>query len=148
MTCRPACFASACLARRAPLSGGELAANGEAGQSTVLTLRQLALAVKFVGGRCDDHRVPRIFAPGWHVAAGHGSAEELVDLAHEFGEEKLSAVVNTALSEHVERLGRLATLRQLLDRWEAQAGPVPPAVRADAVAAFDEADAGPSIAAG
>ena len=74
--------------------------------------------------------------------------EELVDLAHEFGEEKLSAVVNTALAEHVERLGRLATLRQLLDRWEAQAGPVPNDVRADAVAAFDEADASPSIAAG
>ena len=32
--------------------------------------------------------------------------EELVDLAHAFGEEKLSAVVNTALAEHVERLGR------------------------------------------
>ena len=30
--------------------------------------------------------------------------EELVDLAHAFGEEKLSAVVNTAwLAEHVER---------------------------------------------
>jgi hypothetical protein len=36
--------------------------------------------------------------------------EELVDLAHEFGEEKQSAVVNTALAEHVEQLGRLATL--------------------------------------
>lgn len=74
--------------------------------------------------------------------------EELVALAHEFGEEKLSAVVNTALAEHVERLGRLATLRQLLDRWEAQAGPVPPDVQADAVAAFDEADGSPSVAAG
>ena len=74
--------------------------------------------------------------------------EELVDLAHEFGEEKLSAVVNTALAEHVERLSRLATLRQLLDRWEAQAGPVPPDVRADAAAAFDEADGSQSIAAG
>jgi post-segregation antitoxin (ccd killing protein) len=74
--------------------------------------------------------------------------EELVDLAHAFGEEKLSAVVNTALAEHVERLGRLATLRHLLDQWEAQAGPVPPEVRADAAAAFDEAEAGPGIAAG
>jgi hypothetical protein len=74
--------------------------------------------------------------------------EELVDLAHEFGEEKLSAVVNTALAEHVERLGRLATLRQLLDRWEAQAGPVPSDVLADAAAAFDEADSSQSIAAG
>lgn len=69
-------------------------------------------------------------------------------LARPWSEEELSAVVNTALAEHVERLGRLATLRQLLDRWEAQAGPVPPDVRADAAAAFDEADAGPSIAAG
>jgi hypothetical protein len=74
--------------------------------------------------------------------------EELVDLVHAFGEEKLSAVVNTALAEHVERLGRLATLRHLLDRWEATAGPVPPEVRADAAAAFDEAGDGPSVAAG
>lgn len=74
--------------------------------------------------------------------------EELVELAHEFGDEKLSAVVNTALAEHVERLGRLATLRQLLDRWETQAGPIPSEVRADAVAAFDEADDGPGMAAG
>jgi hypothetical protein len=74
--------------------------------------------------------------------------EELVDLAHSFGEEKLSAVVNAALAEHVERLGRLATLRQLLDRWEAEAGPVSPEARADAAAAFDEIDDGPSVAAG
>jgi hypothetical protein len=74
--------------------------------------------------------------------------EELVDLAHEFGEEKLSAVVNAALSEHIERLGRLATLRRLLDQWEAQAGPVSAEVRADAAAAFDEAEDSPSVAAG
>jgi post-segregation antitoxin (ccd killing protein) len=74
--------------------------------------------------------------------------EELVELAHAFGEERLSAVVNTALAEHVERLGRLATLRQLLDRWEAQAGPLPPDVRADAAAAFDEAEDSPGTAAG
>ena len=74
--------------------------------------------------------------------------EELVDLAHEFGEEKLSAVVNAALAEHVERLGRLAALRHLLDRWEATAGPVPPEFRADAAAAFDEAGDGPGLAAG
>jgi post-segregation antitoxin (ccd killing protein) len=73
--------------------------------------------------------------------------EELVDLAHAFGEEKLSAVVNAALAEHVERLGRLASLRQLLDQWEAQAGPVPPDLRADAAAAFDEADDSPGVAA-
>jgi hypothetical protein len=74
--------------------------------------------------------------------------EELVDLAHAFGAEKLSAVVNAALAEHVERLGRLATLRQLLDRWEAEAGPVPPDVRAEAADAFDEAEDSPSVAAG
>lgn len=65
--------------------------------------------------------------------------EELVSLAHTLGEETLSAVVNTALAEHVERLARLATLRDLLDRWDAQAGPVSPEVQADAAAAFDEA---------
>ena len=74
--------------------------------------------------------------------------EELVDLAHALGEDKLSAVVNTALAEHVERLGRLATLRQLLDRWDAQAGPVPAEIRADAAAAFDEAEGSPGLAAG
>jgi hypothetical protein len=74
--------------------------------------------------------------------------EELVDLAHAFGEEKLSAVVSTALAEHVDRLGRLATLRQLLARWEVQAGPVPPELCADAAAAFDEAGDSPSMAAG
>lgn len=74
--------------------------------------------------------------------------EELVDLAHALGEDKLSAVVNTALAEHVERLGRLATLRQLLDQWDAQAGPVPAEVRADAAAAFDEAEGSPGLAAG
>jgi len=74
--------------------------------------------------------------------------EELVDLAHEFGAEKLSTVVNAALAEHVERLGRLATLRQLLDQWEAQAGPVPPDIRADAAAAFDAAEDSPGLATG
>ena len=74
--------------------------------------------------------------------------EELVDLAHAFGEEKLSAIVNTALAEHVERLGRLAALRHLLDQWETQAGPVPPEAQADAAAAFDEVDDGPTMAAG
>jgi post-segregation antitoxin (ccd killing protein) len=74
--------------------------------------------------------------------------EELVDMAHALGEDRLSAVVNTALAEHVERLGRLATLRELLDLWEAQAGPVPAEVRSDAAAAFDEAEDSPGLAAG
>ena len=74
--------------------------------------------------------------------------EHLVDLAHAFGDDKLSAVVNSALAEHVERLGRLAALRQLLDRWDAEAGPVPADARADALAAFDEAEDSPGVAAG
>jgi hypothetical protein len=52
-----------------------------------------------------------------------------------------------ALAEQVERLGQLAALRQLLDQWEAQAGPVPPDVQADAAAAFDAAEDGPGVAA-
>jgi hypothetical protein len=64
--------------------------------------------------------------------------EELVQLVHQLGEETLSAVVNTALAEHVERLGRLASLRELLDRWETESGPVSDEVQAEAAAAFDE----------
>jgi post-segregation antitoxin (ccd killing protein) len=66
--------------------------------------------------------------------------EELVDLARAFGDEKLSGIVNAALADHVERLGRLAALRQLLDDWEAEAGPVSAAARTEAAAAFDEVD--------
>lgn len=64
--------------------------------------------------------------------------EELVELIHELGEERLSTVVNAALADHVERLGRLASLRSLLDRWEEEAGPVSAEAQAEAVAAFDE----------
>jgi hypothetical protein len=64
--------------------------------------------------------------------------EELVELVHELGEHSLSSVVNAALAEHVERLGRLASLRDLLDRWEAEAGPVSAEAAADAAAAFDQ----------
>lgn len=74
--------------------------------------------------------------------------KELVDLAHELGEENLSGVVNSALAEHLDRLGRLATLGKLLDQWEAEAGPVSPELMADAAAAFDEADGIPNLAAG
>lgn len=64
--------------------------------------------------------------------------EDLVDLIHELGEERLSTVVNTALADHVERLERLASLRSLLDRWEEEAGPVSAEAKAEAAAAFDE----------
>jgi post-segregation antitoxin (ccd killing protein) len=66
--------------------------------------------------------------------------EELVELAHQLGEQKLSAVVNAALAEHVERLARLASMRELLDRWEAAAGPVSAEAAAAAAAAFDQFD--------
>jgi len=64
--------------------------------------------------------------------------EELVQMAHELGEDKLSTVVNAALASHVERLGRLASLRELLARWDAELGEVPRDVQEDARAAFDE----------
>lgn len=66
--------------------------------------------------------------------------EELVSLADSLGEQDLSALVSAALAGHLERLARQPSLRSLLDEWEAEAGPVPDALRADAAAAFDEAD--------
>ncbi|MGI8752534.1 MAG: type II toxin-antitoxin system CcdA family antitoxin [Acidimicrobiales bacterium] len=66
--------------------------------------------------------------------------EGLVDSVRQLGDENLSAVVNTALADHVERLARLASLRQLLDRWEADAGPISAAAEADAATAFDQFD--------
>jgi len=64
--------------------------------------------------------------------------EELVDRVHQLGDERLSAVVNRALVEHIEHLGRLASLRALLDRWEADLGPVGPEAAKEAAAAFDQ----------
>lgn len=67
--------------------------------------------------------------------------EELVDRAHQLGAaSSLSAVVNDALATHVERLDRLAGLRDVLESWERRYGPVGPEERADAAAAFDELD--------
>lgn len=73
--------------------------------------------------------------------------EELVDLVHQLGQDKLSVVVNTALAEHLERQGRLASLRALLDRWETEAGPVSAAVQAEAAAAFDQFEDDPNFVA-
>lgn len=72
--------------------------------------------------------------------------EQLVELARHLDDENLSAVVNTALAEHVERLGRLASLREMLDRWEADAGPVSAVAAAQAAAAFDQFDDGLTFA--
>lgn len=66
--------------------------------------------------------------------------EELVAQAHLLGVESLSAVVNQALAAHVERLARRAALRQLLDNWERELGPVSDVAAAEARATFDELD--------
>jgi hypothetical protein len=68
--------------------------------------------------------------------------EELVDLAHALGDDaSLSGVVNDALGGHVERLGRLAALRELLDGWDAAHGPTSTQAEEAARAVFDELDA-------
>jgi post-segregation antitoxin (ccd killing protein) len=64
--------------------------------------------------------------------------------AQELGVDNLSAVVDDALRIHVERLARRAALREMLETWDRDAGPVSDADRAAARAAFDELDALPS----
>ena len=67
--------------------------------------------------------------------------QELVDLIQALGVDmSLSGVVNEALGVHVERLGRLAALRELLDGWDERYGPVSAAAGAEARDAFDELD--------
>lgn len=63
-----------------------------------------------------------------------------LDRAHELGVQNLSAVMDDALAIHVERLARLAALRDLLDGWDVEFGPVPTADQDAARAAFDELD--------
>jgi hypothetical protein len=63
-----------------------------------------------------------------------------LELAQALGVQNLSAVVDEALEIHVERLARQAALRELLDTWDREAGPVPEPERAAARAAFDELD--------
>jgi hypothetical protein len=67
--------------------------------------------------------------------------EELVETVQAAGGESLSAVVNAALAQEVERRARRAALGRLLAEWEAAAGPVSEAAAGDARAAFDELDA-------
>ena len=66
--------------------------------------------------------------------------EELVEQAHLLGVDSLSAVVNQALADHIERLARRAALRRLLDGWERECGPVSEAAATQAQAVFDELD--------
>jgi Arc/MetJ family transcription regulator len=67
--------------------------------------------------------------------------EEIVDEVRRFGgTQQLSAVVNDALAEHVENLARTEALREMLDAWEGELGPVSEEDTAKARAAFDELD--------
>jgi len=66
--------------------------------------------------------------------------EGLVEQAQLLGVESLSAVVNDALGAHVERLARQAALRQMLDAWDAELGPVSESAAAAARSAFDKLD--------
>lgn len=64
----------------------------------------------------------------------------ILEQAQALGVQNLSAVVDEALEIHVQRLARQAALRELLDKWDLEVGPVPDADRAEARAAFDELD--------
>lgn len=64
----------------------------------------------------------------------------ILEQAQSLGVQNLSAVVDEALEIHVERLARQAALRELLDAWDREAGPVPESEQASARAAFDELD--------
>lgn len=66
--------------------------------------------------------------------------EELVALAQRLDDDTLSGTVNAALRVHLHRLARREALRELLDTWEAEHGPVSEEAAAEARAAFDELD--------
>ncbi|MGH3751891.1 MAG: type II toxin-antitoxin system CcdA family antitoxin [Pseudonocardiaceae bacterium] len=63
-----------------------------------------------------------------------------LEQAQSLGVQNLSAVVDEALEIHVQRLARQAALRELLDTWDREGGPVPESEQAAARAAFDELD--------
>ena len=65
---------------------------------------------------------------------------ELLDLLRDQGAENVSAAINEALTEHAEKVGRLAALRSQLDRWDAEFGPVSAKAALEARRAFDELD--------
>lgn len=66
--------------------------------------------------------------------------EDVVEQVKLLGAESLSGVVNDALGIHIDRLARHAALRELLESWEEQLGPVPEAAATAARGAFDELD--------
>ena len=67
--------------------------------------------------------------------------EDLVEAVRLLGTESFSSVVNAALSSEVERRGRAAALGRMLERWDAEFGPVDGAATASAAAAFEDLDA-------
>ncbi len=66
--------------------------------------------------------------------------EELVDQVQALGGDSLSAVVNRALGEEVDRRARNAALRRLLAEWDEAFGPVSDTDLREARAILDEAD--------
>lgn len=60
------------------------------------------------------------------------------------GDASLSAVVNMALVNEMDRRARVHALSQLLEQWESQLGPVPATELDAARAAFDELDGVPT----
>jgi post-segregation antitoxin (ccd killing protein) len=64
----------------------------------------------------------------------------ILEQAQSLGVQNLSAVVDKALEIHVERLARQAALRELLDTWNRENGPVSESEQAAARAVFDELD--------
>ncbi|MGW4635032.1 type II toxin-antitoxin system CcdA family antitoxin [Nocardia sp. NPDC004415] len=66
--------------------------------------------------------------------------EAVVEQARKLGDSHLSAVVNAALTEHVERMARNAALGELLEGWDAEFGVVSEDDARYAAAAFAELD--------
>lgn len=67
--------------------------------------------------------------------------DDLVTAVQSLGEDSLSAVVNAALANEVERRSRHAALGRLLSDWDEAFGPTSGEARASAAAAFDDLDA-------
>jgi hypothetical protein len=67
--------------------------------------------------------------------------QELVDSVQTIGTESLSAVINTALAQEVDRRARAAALSRLLAEWDSKFGAVAAGDAAAAVTAFDDVDA-------
>jgi hypothetical protein len=67
--------------------------------------------------------------------------EELVEAVQALGAESMSAVVNAALADEIDRRSRAASLARLLEHWDERFGPVGADAATAAAAAFDDLDA-------